>query len=84
MSLEHAPERGAAAAAQSPRLLDPQETSDYLRIARQTLARWRCYGLGPRFVRIGGRIFYDRVDLDAFIFTNKFGSTAEADQVSRR
>ena len=48
--------------------------------ARQTLARWRCYGIGPPFVRIGGRIFYDSADLDAFIAANKFHSTAEADQ----
>jgi Helix-turn-helix domain len=64
------------------RLFDPQEASAYLRIAKQTLARWRCYGLGPRFVRIGGRIFYDIADLDAFIAARKFRSTAEADQAA--
>ena len=66
----------------SGRLFDPHEASAYLRIAKQTLARWRCYGLGPRFVRIGGRIFYDIADLDAFIAANKFHSTAEADQIA--
>jgi hypothetical protein len=81
MSLEHSPERGApTAASRQRRLFDPEEASDYLRVARQTLARWRCYGLGPRFVRIGGRIFYDASDLDAFIAARKFQSTAEADQ----
>jgi hypothetical protein len=64
------------------RLFAPQEASAYLRIAKQTLARWRCYGQGPSFVRIGGRIFYDRADLDAFIAANKFRSTAEADQAA--
>ena len=62
------------------RLFDPEEASAYLQIAKQTLARWRCYGLGPCFVRIGGKIFYDLADLDAFIAANKFHSTAEADQ----
>jgi hypothetical protein len=66
----------------SGRLLDPREASAYLRIAKQPLARWRCYGLGPRFVRIGGRILYDPLDLDAFIAANKFQSTAEADQAA--
>jgi len=81
MKLEHSPERGAPVAASNQRrLLGPDEASDYLRMARQTLARWRCYGLGPRFVRIGGRIFYDASDLDAFIAARKFQSTAEADQ----
>jgi len=81
MSLEHAPERGMADHAFARRRLhDPHEASSYLRVARQTLARWRCHGLGPPFVRIGGRIFYDRADLDAFIDANKFQSTSAADQ----
>ena len=83
MSLEHSAERGALpTASKERRLFDPEEVSDYLRVARQTLARWRCYGLGPRFVRIGGRIFYDPADLDAFIAANKFHSTSAADQAA--
>ena len=50
MSLERSPERGAAP--KHRRLFDP-ETSAYLRVARQTLAKWRSQGGGPRFVRIG-------------------------------
>ena len=80
MTLEHSPERQSVAVSKQRRLFDPEEASDYLRLARQTLARWRCYGIGPPFVRIGGRIFYDPADLDAFIAARKFGSTAEADQ----
>jgi hypothetical protein len=79
VSIEHSPARASVA---PRRLFDPQEASDYLRMAKQTLARWRCYGLGPRFVRIGGRIFYDVADLDAFITARKFQSTAEADQAA--
>jgi hypothetical protein len=63
----------------SKRLLDPREASCFLRVTKQTLARWRCYGLGPCFVRIGGRIFYDIDDLDAFIAARKFHSTSEAE-----
>jgi hypothetical protein len=80
LSLEHSPERGAAP--KHRRLFDPEETSAYLRMARQTLAKWRSQGGGPRFVRIGGRIFYDVTDLDAFIAARKFGSTAEADKAA--
>jgi hypothetical protein len=46
------------------------------------LAKWRSAGGGPRFVRIGGRIFYDAADLETFIADRKFGSTAEADQAA--
>jgi hypothetical protein len=81
MSLEHSPERGQPAV-KHRRLFDPEETSAYLRIATQTLAKWRSAGGGPRFVRIGGRIFYDIADLEIFIAARKFGSTAEADQAA--
>ena len=82
MSLEHSPERGALGAAPKRRLFDPEETSKHLRVARQTLAKWRSAGGGPRFVRIGNRIFYDVADLDAFIAARRFGSTSEADQAT--
>ena len=82
MSLEHSPERGLPARPAARRLFDPDETAAYLRVARQTLAKWRCIGTGPRFVRIGGRIFYDVADLETFIADRKFGSTAEADQAA--
>jgi hypothetical protein len=63
------------------RLLTPDEARAYLGgLARQTLAKWRVYGSGPTFIRIGGRIFYDGADLDEFIAARKFHSTADADQ----
>jgi hypothetical protein len=81
MRFEHSPEHAVPNAAfKQRRLFNPEEASDYLRVARQTLARWRCYGFGPHFVRVGGRIFYDPADLDAFIAANKFHSTSAADQ----
>jgi hypothetical protein len=33
----------------------------------QTLATWQVQGKGPRSVKVGGRIFYFREDLDAFV-----------------
>lgn len=32
-----------------------------------TLRNWRCAGVGPRYVKVRGRIFYRRADLDAYI-----------------
>ena len=65
-------------------LLTPPETSRVLRIAVQTLAKWRVYGFGPKFVRLtGNRVFYRRSDIDGFIAANEFHSTAEADSVQR-
>jgi hypothetical protein len=39
-------------------LLLPQEAANYLRMSVQTLANWRCYGGGPKFTRVGNRVFY--------------------------
>lgn len=31
--------------------------------AEQTLARWRCEGVGPAYIKIGGRILYLGADV---------------------
>ena len=43
-----------------------------------TLAKWRHYGRGPAFVRIGSRIYYDQADLDQYIDERRRTSTSEA------
>jgi hypothetical protein len=39
----------------------------YLGVAQKTLVMWRLRGIGPRWCKVGGRIFYFRRDLDAFV-----------------
>ena len=39
----------------------------YLGLKEKTLAMWALQGKGPRFIRVGGRVFYFKNDLDAFI-----------------
>ncbi|MDZ4842918.1 MAG: helix-turn-helix domain-containing protein [Hyphomicrobium aestuarii] len=41
----------------------------------KTLANWRCYGKGPPFYKIGGRIRYAAADLDAWLATRRRTST---------
>lgn len=49
-------------------LLTPHQTADRLGIARQTLARWRCEGRGPRFTKLSStRVMYDAVDVEQYI-----------------
>ncbi len=59
-------------------LLTPDQTSARVKIAKQTLARWRVEGRGPRFVRLGNRIFYRPGDIEAWLATCVFSSTSEA------
>jgi hypothetical protein len=39
----------------------------YLGHAEKTLAMWAIVGKGPAFMKVGGRVFYLRADLDRFI-----------------
>ena len=51
----------------------------YLRgtIARQTLAKRRCEGRPPEFLKIGRKVFYRRSALDAFLNSCERRSTSD-------
>ena len=44
-----------------------RDAAAYLGTAEKTLAQWSSEGRGPPSVRVGGRVFYFRQELDAFI-----------------
>jgi hypothetical protein len=44
-----------------------EDAARYLGHQPKTLAMWALSGKGPRSVKVGGRCFYFRSDLDAFI-----------------
>lgn len=51
-------------------LVDVAEAAAYLAVRPETLATWRCDGVGPVFVRIGagrGAIRYRKADLRAYV-----------------
>jgi hypothetical protein len=43
------------------------DAARYLGHQPKTLAMWHLQGKGPRSVKVGGRVFYFREDLDRFI-----------------
>ena len=47
--------------------LTRRDAAKYLGVKEKTMAMWQLSGKGPRSVRVGGRRFYFRSDLDAFI-----------------
>ena len=47
--------------------MDRPNAARYLGMTPKTLAMWAMLDKGPRSVKVGGRIFYYRSDLDAFI-----------------
>jgi hypothetical protein len=45
--------------------MTPPNAAAYTGYSEKTLAQWRYLGIGPRWVKNGGRVFYYRADLDA-------------------
>lgn len=44
-----------------------RDAAKYLGLKEKTLAMWAMTGKGPPVVRVGGRCFYRRSDLDEFV-----------------
>ncbi len=42
-----------------------------------TLANWRCQGAGPKYLKLGGKIFYPANELEAWENARTAQSTAE-------
>lgn len=43
------------------------EAAAYLGLSVSTLNKARCAGRGPRYVKVGGRVFYRRQDIDEYL-----------------
>ena len=47
--------------------MDSNNAAKYVGRAPKTLAMWRMQGIGPEWKKCGGRIFYNKEALDAFM-----------------
>jgi excisionase family DNA binding protein len=52
-------------------LLTISEAAAYLRNPIGTLRKWRSQGRGPKSVKLGRRVLYDKADLDQWITQQK-------------
>ncbi len=46
--------------------LNQIELSRRWRVSHRTLERWRWQGVGPRYLKIGGRVVYRLEDIEAY------------------
>ena len=46
-----------------------KSAADFLGVRPKTLAAWYLIGKGPMPRKVGGRVFYRRADLEAFVAT---------------
>lgn len=60
-----------------PRYLRTPEAARFLSLSGRTLEKHRCYGTGPRYSKIGGRVVYRIDDLQAWAERGAKRSTSE-------
>ena len=58
-------------------LLDQREAAGFLRLSQRTLERLRVSGLGPKFVKCGRSVRYQKSHLDEWIASRVVRSTSE-------
>ena len=58
--------------------LNQCQLSKRLGIAVRTLERWRWQGVGPKFIKIGGRVRYRIEDVEAYEASRLCESTSDA------
>ncbi len=61
----------------APRYLRTSEAATHLSLSISTLEKHRCYGSGPRFYKLGGRVVYAIADLDDWAATGRKSSTSD-------
>jgi len=57
-------------------VMNVEQAADYLGLAVSTLNKWRCYGDGPVFLKLGRSVRYRVQDLNSFIDQSEHASTS--------
>jgi len=65
-------------------MLDVKAAERLIGLRKATLAKMRCMGGGPVFVKAGRRVLYRRSDLITWLNARRVRNTAEAHAVPRR
>jgi excisionase family DNA binding protein len=55
---------------------DERQAARYLNLSPRTLQAWRRKGDGPRYLKLGAAVRYDRADLDAWLEERTRANTA--------
>ena len=62
----------------------PPEAARYIGVAVSTLAKMRCWGGGPEFLKLGRKVAYERKPLDDWKSQRRAQNTSDADRLPRR
>ncbi len=67
----------ASTANSLPRYLRTGDAARLLSLSVRTMEKHRCYGTGPRYFKLGGRVIYRLDDLQAWIDRGVKSSTSD-------
>ena len=56
--------------------LNQKELADRWNLSPRTLEQWRWRGVGPRYLKLGGRVIYRLADIEAFEVTRLHQNTS--------
>lgn len=59
-------------------LLTAKAAADLLGLDARTLNNWRYRGIGPVFIRLGGKVRYSVIDLNAYVANSRQQITGQA------
>ena len=59
-------------------MLIAEDAAAYLGLATQTLAKMRLSGDSPPYFKVGRRVLYDRIELEAWLAQRKRKSTSDS------
>lgn len=59
-------------------LQNSDTTAEQLKLSPKTLAKWRVYGQGPAFFKVGRKVMYDRSEVQAWLENQRRASTSQA------
>ncbi len=66
------------------RLVTERDAAELLGVSVRTLQKWRLQGNGPRFVKLGRAVRYDRRDLEEYIEVGRRWSTSDSSRAAGR
>lgn len=59
-----------------------REAAAFLGVSVSTLNKWRVYGCGPRYTKMGGAVRYSQADLESFVVAGQRQSTSDTGQAA--
>lgn len=56
-------------------ILTTRQAAQYLGLSMSTLNKWRCYGFGPKYLKLGRAVRYRLEELDRYLEARLLSST---------